>query len=1788
MVYTALGGTGIRYAHEPPSDLPGTQEIRSPAEVLWAPRHATCLDLAITLTGACLKAGLTPVILLIEHGGTGGRHALVGVWVQEPPDDVQDELRAGTGVWETPPGWLPDLVRRTPDDSGQPLIVLDPVGVSTSLPSSPARGVHAEFGQAVANGADRLFDPRWDWQAGVDLARAWQERETYQPARRPPVSPLRLPYLDPVSARGPLHLLRADYRIVPFQPRDELTILRHWCTQRASRQTAMAIIDGTGGSGKTRLALELAQRLSDLGWYAGLLRHSVEGASWTQSVEWLATIVSPTLIIVDYADARAEDTKTLMRALSSRTGPAVVVLTARTVKGEWLTNLQAFLQRDGQILPQRQFDLPPEHPDSTAIFRRAAAAFAARRHGGTQVRDTGADTVIAAPERWTTLDYVLLGWLAARGEDELPTTRWELYEAALEHEERYWADVYHGLTGTRASPFILRRAATCLTLLAPVPERAGQALQAVPELADAAEWRENIRRTFAECFYAGPGDVLAMRPDPIADHLAVKVLRRDPDLLDRCLASLDNERLPTALANLNRASSTSPEAVSALFADWLRRHSGQWQAVLTVAAAQMGSALNALELIANEDPAVVPLAELAEAIPFEHVGLTRLGLAVETRRLQQLRETSMTEPANLAWILDRVGRRQSEVGNWEGALASITEAVQHYRSLTSTNPVYVPDLAGALNNLSNAQGETGDRAAALASITEAVQHYRVLADTNPVTYLPGFVILLNTLSNAQSESGDWVAALASITEAVQVQRTLADTNPAAHLPYLAISLNNLSNAQAATRNEIAALASITEAVQIQRTLADTNPAAHLPALATSLNNLSVSQGETDDRAAALGSITEAVQIQRTLADTNPAAHLPYLAKALSNLSDRQREVGDHDAALGSITEAVQIQRTLADTNPAAHLPYLAKALSNLSDRQREVGDHDAALGSITEAVQIQRTLADTNPAAHLPDLAASLNTLSNADGEIGDRAAALASITEAVQIQRTLADNNPAHLPNLAASLHTLSVSQGETGDRAAALASITEAVQVRRTLADANPAAHLPGLAISLNTLSIWEGKSGHWAAALASITEAVQIQRTLADTNPAHLPDLAISLNTVSVWQRETGDRDAALASAAEAVQHYRALADTNPAAYLHNLAASLDTLSVSQGETGDQAAALASITEAVQIQRTLADTNPAAYLPGLASSLNTLSGWQGQTGNRAAALASITEAVQIRRTLADTNPAAYLPGLAGSLNNLSIWHRQTGDRDAALASVTEAVQHYRALADTNPAAYLHNLAASLHTLSVSQGETGDQAAALASVTEAVQHYRALADTNPAAYLPGLAISLNTLSSLQAETGDQAAALASITEAVQIRRTLADTNPAAYLPDLAGSLNNLSIWHRQTGDRDAALASAAEAVQHYRALADTNPAAYLYNLAASLSNLALLLDKPLTADGDPWVQIIAAFDNPLIRAELRASYAHELAADGRHDAAIDQLANAAVEAQSGDAAPLGRARRTIRKVASTLSIDDPRLPPWATGPVPGDHIELINQWAGQRGWPAIDTFLNEHADALQNDNFRASLSVIADLFPENPPPASLAAFLTDIDDHGLDSVLASGGAAHADTELLNAWIATPTWEESAKFLQEHSTELITPRLRELLQRNSNDRTCRQHLAILYLIETIPLGEVYRIITDTAVASECALDLVESGNLNQLALILTAAPSTAVRGITGAFLQAVMALASEDYDAARQLSALITEHGNPSQREAFAIRLRALSSHLPDPSPALDIADIIAPDVADMPEGFH
>ncbi|MDQ3990604.1 MAG: hypothetical protein M3291_15700 [Actinomycetota bacterium] len=108
--------------------------------------------------------------------------------------------------------------------------------------------------------------------------------------------------------------------------------------------------------------------------------------------------------------------------------------------------------------------------------------------------------------------------------------------------------------------------------------------------------------------------------------------------------------------------------------------------------------------------------------------------------------------------------------------------------------------------------------------------------------------------------------------------------------------------------------------------------------------------------------------------------------------------------------------------------------------------------------------------------------------------------------------------------------------------------------------------------------------------------------------------------------------------------------------------------------------------------------------------------------------------------------------------------------------------------------------------------------------------------------------------------------------------------------------------------------------------------------------------------------------------------------------------------------------------------------------------------------------------------------LYPANPVPALLLRLLDEIDGSSIEAVFAHRGADHERRDLLTAWIDTPTWTESLGFLREHHAALTSEESIELLA-GADDDTARQHLAILTLAATLPIEQVYAIVTAAGTA---------------------------------------------------------------------------------------------------------
>ena len=125
--------------------------------------------------------------------------------------------------------------------------------------------------------------------------------------------------IDPTEIWRPelsdIYLLRAEYGVVPFheQRRPEVDRLLAWC--EADARMAVRVVTGAGGTGKTRLMIELCKEARRRRWRAGFLHREVPPTpSW--ELDGLVDGEAPLLLVVDYAETKRDVLVPVLRRLS--------------------------------------------------------------------------------------------------------------------------------------------------------------------------------------------------------------------------------------------------------------------------------------------------------------------------------------------------------------------------------------------------------------------------------------------------------------------------------------------------------------------------------------------------------------------------------------------------------------------------------------------------------------------------------------------------------------------------------------------------------------------------------------------------------------------------------------------------------------------------------------------------------------------------------------------------------------------------------------------------------------------------------------------------------------------------------------------------------------------------------------------------------------------------------------------------------------------------------------------------------------------------------------------------------------------------------------------------------------------------------------------------------------------------------------------------------------------------------------------------------------------------------
>ena len=361
---------------------------------------------------------------------------------------------------------------------------------------------------------------------------------------------------------SPAGLLRPERAVVEFTGRDaELGELLAWCSSDVRR--SVRVLVGAGGTGKTRLALQVASEWQAAGHAWRLVGAGAEGIVLQAA---RGVTAGPVLLVVDYAETR-ENLVGLLRAVLEDPGPVRVLLMARSL-GEWWDKLAEqssyAVARMLAAAALLQLDKPVSEAEPDARLAAAAVPYFARALG---VPVPGTVVFELLDRRVPVLVLHAAALVAVLRSAEDPARRQRVavgraLDELLEHEARYWrrtaAAARLSDDGRVLKPVV---AAAALLGAADLDDAAAVAGR-VPDLAGAGpgELRRWGRWLYGLYPAGADGRLGSLQPDLLAEATWPGNSAADPGLARACLHELTQAQAEQALTVLARAWAHHPDA----------------------------------------------------------------------------------------------------------------------------------------------------------------------------------------------------------------------------------------------------------------------------------------------------------------------------------------------------------------------------------------------------------------------------------------------------------------------------------------------------------------------------------------------------------------------------------------------------------------------------------------------------------------------------------------------------------------------------------------------------------------------------------------------------------------------------------------------------------------------------------------------------------------------------------------------------------------------------------------------------------------------------------------------------------------------------------------------------------------------------------------------------------------------------------------------------------------------------------------------------------------------------
>jgi len=377
-------------------------------------------------------------------------------------------------------------------------------------------------------------------------------------------------------------------------------------------------------------------------------------------------------------------------------------------------------------------------------------------------------------------------------------------------------------------------------------------------------------------------------------------------------------------------------------------------------------------------------------------------------RAQLLHERSLAiwrghgDKHGMAEALNNLGLIALYQGKHEEAHQRCEEGLALFRDLGDKG-----GIGAALNNLGNVARERGQSARAAVLHTESLGLRRELGDKR------GIALSLNNLANVVLNQGDYWRAAALHQESLALRQELGDRAG------VATSLNNLGNVARVQGDSNAARAYYEQSLAVRRELGDKRR------VAATLMNLGIVEREQGRRDQAATLFRESLSLRRELGDV-PGSHA-----ALDNL--RTMAANESDLAA-----RVYHEECLAMRRSANDRAGVVAALNSLGSVARAQADFRAARSYYEESLTLRRDMGDQRGTA------LTMTQLGSLALQQQDFARADALLRQGLALHQRLDDKR-----GVASALkHLAGVAQAQ-GEATAALSYLEQSLATYETLGD-------------------------------------------------------------------------------------------------------------------------------------------------------------------------------------------------------------------------------------------------------------------------------------------------------------------------------------------------------------------------------------------------------------------------------------------------------------------------------------------------------------------------------------------------------------------------------------------------------------------------------------------------------------------------------------------------------------------------------------------------------------------